>query len=239
MTLLSIENLSVGYNEIPALQSVSLTVNEGEVVSILGANGAGKSTLLRTISGVERGTGTIRFRGESIERLEPDEVVRRGIVHVPEGRQVFPGLTVAENLEMGAFLRRDSAQIRREMDRVYTTFPRLEERKRQYAGSLSGGEQQMLAVGRALMANPRVIMLDEPSMGLAPVVVEQVFEVIRQVNQEGRTVILAEQNSALSLAISQRAYVLVQGRVYAEGTVAELREGGLLRQAYLGGRKAE
>ncbi|MFB3818215.1 MAG: ABC transporter ATP-binding protein [Candidatus Methylomirabilales bacterium] len=232
--LLVIEDLNVYYGEIHALKGVSMRLGRGEIVALLGNNGAGKTTTLKTVSGLLRPrTGSVTLEGEPIHRLPPHESVARGIAHAPEGRRIFNRLTVGENLEMGAYLRHDG-DVRADMDRVYALFPRLQERRLQVAGTLSGGEQQMLAIGRALMARPRVLMLDEPSMGLAPVLVEQIFDTIARINRDGMTILLVEQNAAVALSVAHRGYVLETGRVILSGPAAELHEHPEVRRAYLG-----
>jgi len=236
MALLEVKDLSVSYGAIRALHGISFHVDEGEIVTLIGANGAGKSTTLRTISGllpVEG--GEIVYDGESIVGAEASRIVRKGIVHVPEGRHIFAPLTVRENLEMGAFTRRDKAEIEASMERVFRLFPRLKERLEQTGGTLSGGEQQMLAVGRALMAQPRLLLMDEPSMGLAPILVEEIFDIIREINQEGVTILLVEQNAHMALSVANRGYVLETGVVELEGSAQELAENPQVRAAYLGG----
>jgi branched-chain amino acid transport system ATP-binding protein len=234
--MLEVDDVHAYYGNIHALKGISLTVEEGEIVTLIGANGAGKSTTLNTICGLlHPRSGTIRLEGQEIHDLPPHTVVARGVSQAPEGRRVFGRLTVQENLEMGAFLRRDPAGVQRDMQRVFDLFPRLEERRRQLGGTLSGGEQQMLSIGRALMAHPRVLLLDEPSMGLAPLLVEDIFRVIRQLNEEGTTILLVEQNALMALSVASRGYVLETGRVALEGTVDELQENPEVQKAYLGG----
>jgi branched-chain amino acid transport system ATP-binding protein len=236
MALLDVEDLHVYYGHIHALRGISLSVEEGEIVAMLGSNGAGKTTTLRTISGIQRGRrGRIRLAGQPIDHRPPHEIVALGIGHSPEGRRIFGRLTVRENLEMGAFRRNDQAGIRDDMERVLTLFPRLRERIGQVAGTLSGGEQQMLAIGRALMTRPRVLLLDEPSMGLAPVLVESIFQTIQSINAQGGTVLLVEQNAYMALSIARRAYVLQTGEIILQGPAAELRENPEVKKAYLGG----
>ena len=232
--ILSVQDINVYYGAIHAIQDVSLTVNEGEIVTLIGANGAGKSTTLQTISGLLRSkTGDIRFCGQSIAHLPSHKIVERGIAQVPEGRRIFLQMTVQENLEMGAFTR--SGGVERDLERVYALFPRLLERKKQIAGTLSGGEQQMLAMGRALMSHPKLMMLDEPSMGLAPILVEQVFSIIRQLHEEGTTILLVEQNAQMALSVADRAYVMETGKITLQGTGAELAQSDQVKKAYLGG----
>jgi len=232
--VLKVEDLHVYYEAIHALKGISFSVNRGEIVTLLGANGAGKTTTLKTISGLLRPRrGTIDFEGLPLTSLSPHEIVRLGVAQVPEGRKIFPRLTVLENLRTGAYARRGS--ISEELDFVFGLFPRLKERRRQTAGTLSGGEQQMLAIGRGLMARPKLLLLDEPSMGLAPILVEQIFATIRKINEEGLTILLVEQNAAMALNVSRRGYVLETGAVILEGEAGELARDDLVRQAYLGG----
>ena len=236
MALLELENVHVYYGNIHALKGISLQVEEGEVVAMLGANGAGKTTTLRTISGLLRPReGRVRLRGEPIDTLPPHVIVYKGVGHAPEGRRIFARLTVEENLMMGAYARTDPQGIREDLDRVFTLFPRLKERISQVAGTLSGGEQQMLAIGRALMARPRILLLDEPSMGLAPVLVEQIFETIKSINAQGTTILLVEQNAYMALTIAARGYVLQTGEIALSGKAAELQANEEVRRAYLGG----
>jgi branched-chain amino acid transport system ATP-binding protein len=232
--MLRISGLTAGYGAVPALLDVDLEVGAGELVTVVGSNGAGKSTLLRTFSKlITPMRGRIEFDGSDLTKLRPDQVVARGLVHCPEGRHVFPALSVRDNLRMGALGRRK--QFERQIDEVYALFPRLAERPSQLAGSLSGGEQQMLAVGRSLMADPRMVMLDEPSLGLAPLAIEQVLAAAAAIRDRGRTVLLVEQNAELALDIADRAYVLERGRIVAHGTSAELAGSQEIRTAYLGG----
>ena len=231
--LLKIDGLKVNYGGIEAVKGVSLTVEEGQIVTLIGANGAGKSTTLRTISGlVKPREGTITFAGENITGMDPTEIVRRGVTMAPEGRRIFPDMTVMENLRVGAYLRRDD--LTDDLNRVFELFPRLKEREWQPGGTLSGGEQQMLAVGRALMAKPRLIMLDEPSLGLAPLVVRSIFDIIREINTSGVTILLIEQNANMALQVAHSAYVLETGRITMTGTGAELLADDRIREAYLG-----
>jgi branched-chain amino acid transport system ATP-binding protein len=233
--LLEIENITLLYGRIQALHGISLTVNEGEIVALIGANGAGKSTTMRAISGLRPiASGSIRFAGADITRLRADLRVVRGISQAPEGRGIFPGMSVVENLEMGAYTRRDQAGIRADLDRVFGLFPRLAERRKQVGGTLSGGEQQMLAVGRALMSRPKLMLLDEPSMGLAPMLIQQIFAIITEINQQGTTILLVEQNAQQALSRAHRAYVLETGRIVKSGTGEELLHDSAVKDAYLG-----
>lgn len=235
MALLEVKDLTAAYGGIQALRGVSLKVEEGQIVAVLGANGAGKSTLLKCISSVMKPTGgTIEFLGQPVSQ-KPYEVVEAGLVQVPEARQIFAKLTVAENLRVGSGLRKDTDGIRRDLERVYTMFPRLKEREKQYGGLLSGGEQQMLAMGRALMSNPKVLMLDEPSMGLAPILVEQIFDIIKELHKAGTTILLVEQNAQAALSVANRGYVLETGKIVTTGTGAELLASPAIKKAYLGG----
>jgi branched-chain amino acid transport system ATP-binding protein len=234
--LLEVRGLHVHYQKVAALKGIDIDVPEGGVVTIIGANGSGKSTTLRTISGLARPScGEIRFAGERIDALRPEAIVARGIAHVPEGRRVFPGLTVEENLRTGAFLRRDSGGIESDLDEIFGRFPRLKERRRQWARSLSGGEQQMLAIGRALMARPKLLLLDEPSMGLAPLVVQEIGRMVLAIAGAGVPVVLVEQNAELALRLARYAYVLETGSVALHGAAAELHDNPHVRRAYLGG----
>ncbi len=236
MSLLDARRVEVAYGGIRAVQGVDLTIAAGELVSLIGANGAGKTTTLRALCGMTPASaGEIWFDGQRIDRLPSHEHVRLGIAHVPEGRGIFGRLTVRENLLLGAYLRRDRDGIRRDEAYVHELFPRLAERQRQSAGTLSGGEQQMLAIGRALMARPRLLLLDEPSMGLAPILVQKIFDIIRRISNEGVTMLLVEQNAKLALEVSNRAYVLESGRVVLSGPAAELAMNPQVRAAYLGG----
>jgi branched-chain amino acid transport system ATP-binding protein len=235
VSLLTLENVVAGYGQIVAVKGISLDVNEGEVVTLIGANGAGKTTTLRTISGLIRPReGTITFDGRRIDQLPAHEVVQLGLSQAPEGRGIFGRLTVRENLEMGAFNRRDRANFAGDLERVYSLFPRLKERLSQAGGTLSGGEQQMLAIGRALMARPKLLLLDEPSMGLAPVLVETIFHTIQDINRQGTTILLVEQNAHMALEVASRGYVLESGRVVAAAPAAELAASELVRKTYLG-----
>ena len=235
---LEIRDLHVSYGGIRALKGIDLTVEEGQIVTLIGANVAGKSTTLRAISGLQKPqSGSILYGGEELVGLPAKEIVRRGIIHVPEGRRVFPDMTVAENLKIGAFLRKDKDGIASDMDYVYSLFPRLKERSWQPAGTLSGGEQQMLAVGRALMSRPKVLMMDEPSLGLAPLIVKDIFSIIRRVNADGITVLLIEQNANAALRIADYGYVLETGVIALTGTGEELLRNESVREAYLGKKK--
>jgi branched-chain amino acid transport system ATP-binding protein len=235
MSLLEIENVHTYYGQIHALKGVSLTVDRGEIVTLIGANGAGKSTLLKTTSGLLRPRlGSIRLDGEELTHYPPHDIVVKGVVQVPEGRRVFGRLTVTENLEMGAFSISDQKLIKENLERVFTLFPRLMERRKQIAGTLSGGEQQMLATGRALMANPRVLLMDEPSMGLAPVLVDSIFQTIRQLHADGTTLLLVEQNARMALQVASRGYVLQSGAVVLSDTAENLRQNEMVSKAYLG-----
>ena len=234
-TLLNVEGINVYYGAIHAIKDISFHVNEGEIVTLIGANGAGKTTTLQTISGLLRSkTGSITFEGHSISNVRADKLVAHGLAQVPEGRRVFLQMSVEENLEMGAYTQ-SPAGVPKDLEMVYELFPRLKERRRQVAGTLSGGEQQMLAMGRALMSHPRLLMLDEPSMGLAPILVEQIFEIIRNLNKNGSTILLVEQNAQMALSVAHRGYVLETGRIVTTGTGAELIESPEIKKAYLGG----
>jgi branched-chain amino acid transport system ATP-binding protein len=233
--LLELENVTLLYGRIQALHGISLTVDEGEIVALIGANGAGKSTTMRAISGLRPvASGSIRFDGEDITRLRADLRVVRGLCQAPEGRGIFPGMTVLENLDMGAYTRKDRAGIAADLDRVLTLFPRLAERAKQPGGTLSGGEQQMLAVGRAMMSRPKLLLLDEPSMGLAPKLIQQIFEIITEINQQGTTILLVEQNAQQALSRAHRGYVLETGNIVRSGTGAELLHDPAVKEAYLG-----
>ena len=233
--MLELQDVHTYYGNIHALKGISLTVNQGEIVTLIGSNGAGKSTTLRTISGLNSPrTGQILFNGTRIDRLPAHEIVRQGILQSPEGRRIFPRLTVLENLEMGAFTRNDSVTMKEDLERVYTLFPRLRERIAQKGGTLSGGEQQMLAIGRALMGRPTVLLLDEPSMGLAPVLVEQIFTIIQDINKQGTTILLVEQNALMALAVAHRGYVLQTGLIVLSDSAAALQSNETVQKAYLG-----
>jgi branched-chain amino acid transport system ATP-binding protein len=234
--MLEVKDLNVYYGAIHALKGVTFHVDKGEIVTLIGANGAGKSTTLNTISGLLRARqGSILFQGEDITRTMPQDIVRKGIVQVPEGRKIFATLSVLENLEMGAYLNKDKAQFQRDLEMVLDRFPRLRERRNQYGGTLSGGEQQMLAIARALMSRPTLLLLDEPSMGLSPILVEQIFEIIQDINQQGTSILLVEQNAQMALSIADRGYVLETGRVVLEGPAQELLHNPMVIEAYLGG----
>ena len=236
MSMLKVEKLSVHYGMIQAVRDVSFEVNEGEVVSLIGANGAGKTTILRTLSGLVRpSAGKIQFLGKEIQKMPAQKIVAGGLSQVPEGRHVFPGLTVMENLEMGAFLKKNREENQANLKKVFSRFPRLEERKNQDAATLSGGEQQMLAMGRALMSTPKLLLLDEPSMGLAPIFIQEIFDIIQDIQKQGTTVLLIEQNANKALAISDRGYVLETGKIVLSGTGKELAASDEVRKAYLGG----
>jgi branched-chain amino acid transport system ATP-binding protein len=233
--LLELENVTLLYGRIQALHGISMTVGQGEIVALIGANGAGKSTTMRAISGLRPiAQGSIRFDDQDITRMRADLRVVRGVSQSPEGRGIFPGMTVRENLEMGAYTRRNRSEIDEDMQRAFTLFPRLKEREKQAGGTLSGGEQQMLAVGRALMSRPKLLLLDEPSMGLAPILIQQIFDIIVEINQQGTTVLLVEQNAQQALSRAHRAYVLETGRIVKQGTGAELLNDPSVKDAYLG-----
>lgn len=234
--MLEVKNLAVHYGMIEAVRNVNFIVNEGEIVTLVGANGAGKSTILKAISGLHRASaGEIVYEGKNITKAAPRRIVERGLSQVPEGRHVFNGLTVMENLEMGAFLRKDRAEVQKDFEKVFTHFPILKERKKQDAATLSGGEQQMVAMGRALMSRPKLLLLDEPSMGLAPLLIKEIFHIIEEINQTGTTVLLIEQNAKMALGIADRGYVLETGNVVQTGTGEELLQSNEIQKAYLGG----
>jgi len=233
--MLELQDVHTYYGNIHALKGVSMTVRDGEIVTLIGANGAGKSTTIRTIAGlVHPRHGDVRLNGDSILNVPAHEIVTRGVSQAPEGRRIFPRLTVMENLEMGAYTRHDPEGIQADLERVFVLFPRLKERVQQQAGTLSGGEQQMLAIGRALMARPRLLLLDEPSMGLAPILVEQIFETLAEINDQGTTILLVEQNARMALAIADRGYVLQTGRIVLHDTAENLQRNEMVRKAYLG-----
>lgn len=234
--MLKVQDVNVYYGNIQALKGVSMEINHGEIVTLIGANGAGKSTLLKTISGlIKPKKGEVQYEGQSIGGKAAQSIVKLGISHVPEGRRVFANMSVEENLQLGAFLRKDKEGIKQEMKRVYELFPRLLERQKQLSGTLSGGEQQMLAMGRALMAKPKLLLLDEPSMGLAPLLVKQILNIIEEINKAGTTVLLVEQNANLALSIANRAYVVETGRIVLSGKASELTASEEIKNAYLGG----
>ena len=233
-TILKVNDINVYYGAIHAIKGISFDVNEGEIVTLIGANGAGKTTSLHTVSGLLRSrTGSVEFCGEDISRIPAHKIVERGLAHVPEGRRIFLQMTVEENLQMGAFIRK--GDLSEEYEKVYELFPRMKERRKQIAGTLSGGEQQMLAMGRALMSKPKLLMLDEPSMGLAPLLVEQIFQIIRDLHAAGTTILLVEQNAQMALSVADRAYVLETGKITLSGTGKELAASEAVKKAYLGG----
>ena len=235
MALLEVTDVHSFYGNIHALKGISLTVEEGEIVSLIGGNGAGKSTTLKTISGIVRPRqGSVHLGGEDMASYSAHEIVHKGVSQVPEGRGIFARLTVTENLEMGAFIRDDPLQIAKDMDYVFTLFPRLKERRKQVAGTLSGGEQQMLAMGRGLMARPKILLLDEPSMGLAPILVESIFETIQNINQEGVTILLVEQNALMALEVAHRGYVIQTGEIVLHDSAKNLQDNQMVQKAYLG-----
>lgn len=234
--MLEITDLKVSYGAIQALRGINLTLNEGEIVALIGGNGAGKSTTLQTISGLLKPvSGSIRFLGNEITGVAPQEIVARGVIHVPEGRRIFSSLTVEENLEMGAYLQRDKAAKQRTLEEAFVRFPRLRERRKQAGGTLSGGEQQMLAIARAIMAQPKLLLLDEPSMGLSPVLVEQIFDIIESINEQGTSILLVEQNAQMALSIANRGYVLETGGIVLSGEADDLLHDPMVIEAYLGG----
>jgi branched-chain amino acid transport system ATP-binding protein len=234
--VLSIKNLNVFYGAIHALHDISFEVEQGEIVTLIGANGAGKTTALHSISGlIAPKTGSLEFMGQTLRGISPHRIVELGLAQVPEGRRIFANLTVMENLEMGAYVRKDYQAIRQDFEMVFHRFPRLRERRKQIAGTLSGGEQQMLAMGRTLMSRPKLMLMDEPSMGLAPLLVKEIFEIIQEINKTGTTILLVEQNAHMALSIANRAYVLETGRIVLEGPAKELAQNEQVRKAYLGG----
>ena len=234
--MLTVKDLDVFYDKIHAIKSLNFYVDKGEIVTLIGANGAGKTTILKTIPKILQQThGIIKYNDEDLSKLPPHQIIDLGIAHVPEGRRIFSTMTVGENLEMGAFIRKDPREVKRDLEHVLETFPRLKERYNQMAGTLSGGEQQMLAIGRALMGRPKMILMDEPSMGLAPILVDQIFDIIKKINKDGTTILLVEQNAARALEIADRAYVLETGRIVAEGSGQELLNDTKVKSAYLGG----
>jgi len=233
--MLEVNDIHTYYGNIHALKGISLTVEKGEIVTLIGSNGAGKTTTLRSICGLQKPhQGSILLEGEDLSPFKAHEIVAKGVAMVPEGRGIFARLSVAENLDMGAYIRRDRASIQKDLERVFTIFPRLKERQHQVAGTLSGGEQQMLATGRALMTRPRLLLMDEPSMGLAPVLVEAIFTVIKAINQEGTTILLVEQNALMALSIAHRGYVIQTGQIVLKDTAANLKENEMVRKSYLG-----
>jgi len=235
VALLELKDVDTYYGRVQALHQVSITIDEGEIVTLIGSNGAGKTTTLRTISGLTRPTrGQVRLRGREISGLPPDRIVLLGISHAPEGRRIFHRMSVRDNLFLGAYSRNDGPEIRADQERVFQLFPRLKERRQQIGGTLSGGEQQMLAIGRAMMSRPKVLLLDEPSLGLAPILVDTIFQVIRDINNQGTTILLIEQNAAKALQVANRGYVLETGRVVKEGTAKALLESPDVQRAYLG-----
>ena len=236
--MLKVTDLHVHYGAIHALKGISFNLNEGEIVALIGANGAGKSTLLNTISGIlEASQGTVEYQEEVISNTPPQEIVKKGVIQVPEGRKIFAKMTVTENLEMGAFIKKDKRQVQCQIDSMLERFPLIKDRRNQLGGTLSGGEQQMLAIARGLMADPKLMLLDEPSMGLAPVLVEQVFDVIEDINKQGTSILLVEQNAQMALSIADRAYVLETGRIVLEGNAMDVLNNSMVIEAYLGGKK--
>ncbi len=234
--MLKVKDIDVFYDKIHAIKQLSFHVKEGEIVTLIGANGAGKTTTLKTISRIlEPAHGIIKYRDEDMAKIPPHQIIDLGIAHVPEGRRIFSKMTVSENLQMGAFIRKDKREIKEDLEMVYKRFPRLKERYKQIAGTLSGGEQQMLAIGRALMSRPTMILMDEPSMGLAPILVEQIFDIINTISNAGTTILLVEQNAKQALEIADRGYVLETGKIIAEGTGKELLQNAKVKEAYLGG----
>lgn len=234
--MLEVKNLNVSYGAIKALKGISFSVDEGEIITLIGSNGAGKTTTLHSISNIiKKQSGTIVFNGTDITNLSADKIVKQNLIQVPEGRRIFANLSVKENLELGAYLRNDKAKIKKDIEKVFTLFPRLKERVRQNAGTLSGGEQQMLAIGRALMSEPKLLLLDEPSMGLAPILVDEIFEIIKRINTDGTTILLVEQNAYKALSIADRAYILETGNIIKEGKASDLINDDSVKNAYLGG----
>jgi len=234
--MLKVEDINVYYGSIHAIKGISFSVNKGEIVTLIGANGAGKSTTLNTVSGLLRSkTGSVTFNGQDLGKIPPHKIVSMGLAQVPEGRRVFLTMTVEENLEMGAYTRKNSVEIAEELEKVYERFPRLKERRRQIAGTLSGGEQQMLAMGRALMSKPELLMLDEPSMGLSPILVDQIFDIVKELNKTGTTILLVEQNAQMALSVADRGYVLETGKIVTSANAQELLNNDAVKKAYLGG----
>lgn len=234
--MLEVKDLNVSYGAIKALKGISFNVDEGEIITLIGSNGAGKTTTLHSVSNlIKKQSGTIFFEGNDITTLTADKIVRQHLIQVPEGRRIFANLSVKENLELGAFLRNDKAEIKKDLEKVFVLFPRLKERLKQNAGTLSGGEQQMLAMGRALMSKPKLLLLDEPSMGLAPILVDEIFEIIKRINADGTTILLVEQNAFKALSIADRAYILETGNIIKEGKACDLINNDSVKNAYLGG----
>lgn len=234
--MLKVSDLRVSYGAIKAIQGISFDVKEGEIISLIGSNGAGKTTTLQSLSNIiQKESGSVFFYDKDITKVSSDEIVKMGLVHVPEGRRVFPNMTVKENLDIGAYTRKDKDGIRKDRDRVFELFPRLAERMKQYAGTLSGGEQQMLAIGRGLMSRPKLLLLDEPSMGLAPILVDEIFSIVKSINREGVTILLVEQNAFKALALANRGYILETGKIIKTGTGEELVNDPAVKSAYLGG----
>ncbi len=234
--MLEVENLNVHYGAIHALKGISFHLQQGEIVALIGANGAGKSTTLNTISRLNKPTsGDIRYKGESVVDTPPQDIVTKGVIQVPEGRKIFPKMSVTENLEMGAYIHSDRKRIEEDMEKMFVKFPRLRERRKQLGGTLSGGEQQMLAIARGLMSHPELLLLDEPSMGLAPIIVEQIFDIIQEINQQGTSILLVEQNAQMALSIADRGYVFETGKIVLEGQAEDLLENPMVKEAYLGG----
>ncbi len=234
--MLSVKNLEVYYGVINAIKGISFEVKAGEIVTLIGANGAGKTTILHTLSGlIKPKSGEITYEGQDLLKTEPFNIIKNGIAHVPEGRRIFPNMSVEDNLELGGYILNNKADINDGLERAYKSFPRLEERRKQLAGTLSGGEQQMLAMGRALMTKPKIVLMDEPSMGLAPILVREIFDIIKRVNDQGMTVLLVEQNANMALSIADRAYVLETGQIVSEGNAEKLLNNDDIRKAYLGG----
>lgn len=236
MAILEVKNLVVNYGAIRALKGISFDVNEGEIISLIGSNGAGKTTTLHSISNlIKKQSGSVVFGGEDITNLQAAQIVHRGLIHVPEGRRIFANLSVKDNLEMGAYTRNDKEKIKQDMEHVFELFPRMKERLKQLAGTLSGGEQQMLAMGRGLMANPKLLLLDEPSMGLAPILVDEIFEIIKKINEDGTTILLVEQNAFKAMSIANRVYILETGSISSSGNSSDMIKDPAVKAAYLGG----
>jgi branched-chain amino acid transport system ATP-binding protein len=234
--MLQLKDVNLYYGVIHALKGITISIEQGEIVTLIGSNGAGKSSTLRAISGIEKvSSGSIEFNGKDVTKTNASDIVTLGLSHVPEGRRVFPQMSVMENLEMGAYTRKDKSEVKKDFEKVFSIFPRLLERKSQLSGTLSGGEQQMLAMGRALMSRPKLLLLDEPSMGLAPLVVKEIFNIIKDINKEGTTVLLVEQNASMALKVADRAYIIANGEIEAEGKAHELLHDEKVKKAYLGG----